>query len=67
MPVEKEGVVFGSTRSGLLFAVEAKSGKLLWKYKVGNSLISTVVPLSKNRCLFTSSDGTVGLCEIKQQ
>ena len=63
MPVEKEGVVFGSTRSGLLFAVEAKSGKLLWKYKVGNSLISTVVPLSKNRCLFTSSDGTVGLLE----
>lgn len=66
MPVEKDGVVFGSTRSGLIFAVDAFTGKLLWKHKVGNSLISTVVPLSKTRCLYTSTEGIVGLLEIRK-
>lgn len=64
MPVEKEGVVFGSTKNGLMFGLEAESGKVLWKHKVGNSLISTVVPLSKDKVLFTATGGEVGLLEI---
>ena len=54
MQVEKDGIVFGSTKEGLIFALEAKTGKVLWKHKIGNSLISTVVPLSGNRILFTA-------------
>ena len=42
MQVEKNGVVFGSTKEGLIFALEAATGKVLWKHKTGNSLISTV-------------------------
>ncbi len=61
MLVEKDGVVFGSTKSGVIFALEAFSGKLLWKHKVGNSLISTVVPLSATECVFTSTSGEVGI------
>ena len=61
MPVEKNNVVFGSTKNGVIFALEAKSGKLLWKHKKGNSLINTVVPLNGNKCLFTSSEGVAGL------
>ncbi len=61
MPVEKDGIVFGSTKNGLVFALEALSGKLLWKHKIGNSLISTVVPLSATQCVFTSTGGEVGL------
>ena len=57
MPVEKEGVVFGSTKNGLMFGLDAHTGKVLWKHKVGNSLISTLVPLSKNKCLFTATGG----------
>lgn len=66
MPVEKEGVVFGSTKNGLMFGLEAKTGKVLWKHKVGNSLISTVVPLSKDKVLFTATGGEVGLLHIKE-
>ena len=40
MQVEKNGVVFGSTKEGLIFALEATTGKVLWKHKTGNSLIS---------------------------
>jgi outer membrane protein assembly factor BamB len=61
MPVEKDGVVFGSTKNGLMFALEAKTGNVIWKHKVGNSLISTVVPLSGNKLLFTATGGEVGL------
>ena len=64
MPVEKEGVVFGSTKNGLMFGLDARTGELLWKHKVGNSLISTLVPLSKNECLFTATGGEIGLLVI---
>jgi len=64
MPVEKDGVVFGSTKNGLIFALDAMSGKVLWKHKVGNSLISTVVPLGKNQLLFTATGGEVGLLTV---
>lgn len=65
MQVEKDGIVFGSTKEGLIFALEAKTGKVLWKHKIGNSLISTVVPLSGNRILFTATGGEVGLLKFK--
>ena len=66
MPVEKEGIVFGSTKSGLMFALEAQTGKVLWKHKVGNSLISTVVPLNRHQLFFTATGGEVGLLEWKE-
>ena len=61
MQVEKNGVVFGSTKEGLIFALEAATGKVLWKHKTGNSLISTVVPLDNNRVLFTATSGETGM------
>lgn len=65
MQVEKDGIVFGSTKEGLIFALEAKTGKVLWKHKTGNSLISTVVPLNGHEVLFTATSGEVGLLQIK--
>ena len=65
MQVEKDGIVFGSTKESLIFALEAKTGKVLWKHKIGNSLISTVVPLSGNRILFTATGGKAGLLKFK--
>lgn len=61
MPVEKDGVVFGSTKNGIIFALDGVTGKLLWKHKVGNSLIGTVYPLSGNACIFVNGHGIVGL------
>lgn len=65
MQVEKNGVVFGSTKEGLIFALEATTGKVLWKHKIGNSLISTVVPLDNNRVLFTATSGETGMLKFK--
>lgn len=65
MQVEKDGVVFGSTKEGLVFALEGRSGRVLWKHKIGNSLISTVVPLNGREVLFTATSGEVGLLRTK--
>jgi outer membrane protein assembly factor BamB len=67
MQEEKDGIVFGSTKSGLIFALDGKTGKVFWKYKVGNTLINTVVPVSKTEVLFTNEDGTVGKLRINKK
>lgn len=63
MPVEKDGVVFGSTKNGVIFALDGKSGALQWKHKVGNTLVGTVVPLDAQSCVYVTSQGTIGILE----
>lgn len=63
MPVEKEGIVFDSTMKGLIFALDAMTGRVLWQHRIGNSLINTVVPINRNQVLFTETDGKIGLLE----
>lgn len=65
MQVEKDGIMFGSTKEGLIFALEAKTGKVLWKHKIGNSLISTVVPVNGKQVLFTATSGETGLLKVR--
>jgi outer membrane protein assembly factor BamB len=69
MPVEQDGIVYGSTKGGLIFALKAKDGTVLWKHKVCNSLVSTVVLLEErrigeHRLLFTATSGEAGLLEV---
>ena len=64
MLAEKDGVCFSSTKNGLIIAIEGKTGRLLWKHKVGNTLINTVVPVSAHEIYFTNEDGIVGRLEV---
>ena len=66
MPLEKDGVVYGSTKEGLLFALEAKTGKIIWKHKIGNSLINTVLPLNGREVLFTATSGEIGIIKWRK-
>lgn len=61
MPQELDGVVYCSTKEGMIFATEAHTGRLLWRHHVGSSLVNTVVPLPGRRVLFTTSGGHVGM------
>lgn len=61
MPQELDGVVYCSTKEGMIFATEAHTGRLLWRHYVGSSLVNTVVPLPGRKVLFTTSGGHVGL------
>ena len=63
MLVEKDGTVFGSTKNGLIFALDGKTGNILWKHKIGNTLINTVLPLDKKRVMVTTVGGEICLIE----
>jgi outer membrane protein assembly factor BamB len=59
--VEKDGVVFYGTKDGLLVALEAATGAVRWKHRVGVSLLNTVTPLSAREVVVTSFDGSITL------
>lgn len=61
MLIEKNNILFGSTKEGVIFAVKAKSGEVVWIHKVGNSLVNTVLPIGSQKLLFTTTNGEVGL------
>ncbi len=61
MLVEKDKIVYGSTKNGLIFALDSFTGNVLWKHKAGNSLINTVLPIGDEKCVFTSAEGIVGV------
>lgn len=65
MLAEKDGVCFASTKNGLIIALDGRTGRLLWEHKVGNTLINTVVPLSKSKIVFTNEDGLVGVVGVR--
>ena len=65
MPLEKYGTWWVSTKNGLLLGMDAKTGKVLWRHKIGNSILNTPLPLSDKECIFTSSEGTITYIRIK--
>ena len=65
MPLEKEGTLWVSTKNGLLLGMDAKTGEVLWRHKIGNSILNTPLPLSGTECVFTSSEGTITRVRIK--
>lgn len=65
MLVEKDGVVFATNKDGLFMALDGQTGRLLWKHKTGNTMINTVVPLSRNRIVFTNEAGKTGELRVR--
>ena len=65
MPLEKDGTLWVSTKNGLLLGLDAQTGKVLWRHKIGNSILNTPLPLSSKECIFTSSEGTITYIRVK--
>ena len=65
MPLEKDGTLWVSTKNGLLLGMDAKTGKVLWCHKIGNSILNTPLPLSGKECIFTSSEGTITRIRVR--
>ncbi len=66
MLVEKDGVVFYGTKNGVLLALDAQTGSILWQHKLGTGVMNTVVPLSAKRVLVTDFDGQVALIKAEE-
>jgi len=61
--VEKNNIVFVPTQTGVTVALDRSSGKVLWKHKVSNGLVTNLHPLENNQILVTTMDGKV--CFLK--
>jgi len=56
---ERGGIIVFGTKNGLLHGIDAKTGTVLWRHKIGNSIINTVKLISSNECILTTSEGVV--------
>lgn len=63
MLIEKGGTLYGSTKNGVIFALNGKNGNLMWQHKLNNSFIGTVLPVNAHRCYYVTSQGSIGLLE----
>ena len=57
--VEEDGAVYVPSHSGLASAIDRKTGKVIWKYKISNSLLNPLMPAGKKRVIVSSMDGTI--------
>ncbi len=65
MLIEKEGIIFFGTRSGLVYAVEAAVQKTRWAHKIDNSMVNTVQVIDKKNIIASTMDGKVVLLQEK--
>lgn len=65
MPLEKGGTLWVGTKNGLLIGMDAKTGRVMWRHKIGNSILNTVLPLSGKECIVTSSEGTITRVQVR--
>ena len=65
MPIERDGVVYFGTKNGMIFALDAHSGAILWEHRIGVTIASTPVPLKNHRVIVSDLDGRISLLEEK--
>jgi outer membrane protein assembly factor BamB len=66
MLIEKDHQVFFGTKSGVVYAIDPEKQKILWAYKIDNSMVNTVRVLSSRQVIASTMDGKVVLLEIGQ-
>ena len=62
--VEYKGTVFVPTQSGTIVAIDRISGKVIWKHKISNGLITNILPVGKNQVVATAMDGKLSFLEF---
>ncbi|MDO9153226.1 MAG: PQQ-binding-like beta-propeller repeat protein [Paludibacter sp.] len=59
MLIEHGGIIVFGTKNGLLSGMNARKGQVLWYYKIGNSIINTITPVSQNEFVLTTTEGVI--------
>jgi outer membrane protein assembly factor BamB len=63
MPIERNGEVMFGTKSGLVYGLEATSGKILWVHRVGVTVVHTPAIVDSHHLLVSDLDGSLTLLE----
>jgi len=62
--LEKDGVIYVPTHSGMVWAVDRKEGRLLWRYKTSNCMVNGILPLDRQRVLVSTMDGKLTCLKV---
>jgi outer membrane protein assembly factor BamB len=65
--VENNNVVYVPSNSGVVTAVNRRDGKVLWKHKISNSLITNITPIAANKVVATTMDGKIVCLAFSQK
>jgi outer membrane protein assembly factor BamB/predicted MPP superfamily phosphohydrolase len=65
MLIEKNGQLFFGTKNGVVYAIDPVNRKIIWLYKIDNSMVNTVRVLSTKQVIVSTMDGKVVLLEVK--
>ena len=64
--VEMDGVIFYATKNGMIYSLDAETGKILWQHKISNGFINTVTPINNHQIITTDFDGKVRLIQTSE-
>jgi len=64
MLIERDGIVFFGTKSGVVYAIDPVKQQIVWAHKIDNSMVNTVRVLDKQRVIASTMDGKVVLLEL---
>ena len=65
MLVEKDGQLFFGTRNGVVYAIDPAKQQVSWAFKIDNSMVNTVNPISAKQVIASTMDGKLCLIEAK--
>ncbi|MXV49529.1 PQQ-binding-like beta-propeller repeat protein [Pedobacter sp. HMF7647] len=63
--IEKGGIIYVPTHSGMVCAVDRRSGSVLWKHKVSNALVNPMLPLGNQALVVSTMDGKIEFLQYK--
>ncbi len=63
MLIENNGLVYFGTRNGIVYAIDPKTQKLLWRYKLDNSMVNTV-RVNNNHLIASTMNGKISLIKL---
>ena len=65
MLIERNGMIVFATKNGEINCLRSSDGAIVWKHKIGNSIINTMVPISDTDWVLTTTDGVVARISAK--
>ncbi|HEX4877464.1 MAG TPA: PQQ-binding-like beta-propeller repeat protein, partial [Chitinophagaceae bacterium] len=64
MLIEKEGLVFFGTKSGVVYCIDPVKQKVVWAHKIDNSMVNTVRVISKDQLVAATMDGKLVMLKV---
>lgn len=67
MLIENNGRVYFGTKNGVSYSIDPVTQKIVWAYKLDNSMINTVNVIDKNTVLVASMDGKIAVLKSEER